>query len=88
MPRVISATEAKKRLRQVMSWVAEKGEEVVIQVYDRPKAVVVSYEACEEFRRLREEARRREALRRLEALALWMALAVWETYRLLQREYT
>ena len=69
MARVISATEAKKRLGQVVTWAAEEGEEVVIQAHGKPKAVIVSYEAYQEFRRLREEARRREALQQLEALA-------------------
>ena len=69
MTRVISATEAKKRLGQVVTWAAEEGEEVVIQAHGKPKAVIVSYETYQEFRRLREEARRREALQQLEALA-------------------
>ncbi len=69
MAKVISATEAKVRWGKVMDWVADEGEEVIIETRGRPRAVLLSYEAYREFRRLREEAHRREALRRLEALA-------------------
>ena len=69
MAKVISATEAKVRWGKVMDWVADEGEEVIIETRGRPRAVLVSYEAYQEFRRLREKARREEALQKLEALA-------------------
>lgn len=68
MPKSVSASEAKNRLGSFMDWVVENEDEVIIQSYGDPKAVLVPYAAYERFVQFRELVRREEALRQLESL--------------------
>ena len=69
MTRTISATEAKAKLSALINWAVNNRDEVVVESRGVPKAVILSYDAYEQFNELREEARRRELLAQLEELA-------------------
>lgn len=68
MVRTISATEAKNRLGEVMGWVRENQDEVIIESRGQPAAVIMSYEEYEKIRDLKEQQRREEIFNRLEQL--------------------
>jgi prevent-host-death family protein len=68
MPKSVSASEAKNRLGSIMDWAVENMDEVIIQSYGDPKAVILPYAQYERFVQFREMLRREEALRRLEGL--------------------
>ena len=69
MAREISATEAKAKLSALMEWTVANQDEVIIQSRGNPKAVIISYDAYEQYKDLQENARRKDALAKLEALA-------------------
>lgn len=69
MARTISATEAKAKLSALINWAIENKDEVVVESRGRPKAVIIPYEAYEQFNELREHERRRQLLAQLEELA-------------------
>jgi prevent-host-death family protein len=68
MVRTISATEAKNRLGEVMGWVRENQDEIIIESRGQPAAVIMSYEEYEKIRNLKEQQRREEIFNRLEQL--------------------
>ena len=68
MPKTISANEAKNRLGTWLGYVSEQNDEVVVESYGKPKAVVISISAFEELQALRERKRRAELLKQLRAL--------------------
>ncbi len=69
MTRMISATEAKAKLSSLMDWAVKNRDEVIVQSRGNPKAVIISYDAYEQYKELEEQARRKKALAQLEALA-------------------
>lgn len=69
MARTTSATEAKAKLSALMDWAVRNQDEVIIESRGNPKAVLVSYDAYEQFKELQEQARRKKALAQLEELA-------------------
>lgn len=68
MPKTVSASEAKTRLGSLVDWAVESQDDVIIETYGEPKAVLMSYEEYQKVRDLREKARCEEALARLEQL--------------------
>ena len=68
MPRTISATEAKNKLGEVMGWVRDTHDEVIIESRGEPKAVIMSYQEYEKLKEVKEQQRRAEILARLEQL--------------------
>ena len=68
MPKAVSAAEAKNRLGSLLGYVADEGDEVIVESHGKPKAVIMSYAAYEQVRELRERQRRADALARLRAL--------------------
>lgn len=68
MPKTVSASEAKNRFGSMVEWAIKNQDEVIIQSYGEPRAVLVPFEAYQRVLELREQARRREALERLEQL--------------------
>lgn len=68
MLRTVSALEAKNRLGALLGYVADEGDEVIVESRGKPKAVLMSYAAFEEVQELREAKRRADALARLRAL--------------------
>lgn len=69
MARTISATEAKAKLSSWINWAIKNKDEVIVESRGRPKAVIIPYEAYEQFKELRGKARRRQLLAQLEELA-------------------
>lgn len=65
MPRTISASEAKNKFGEVIGWVDEHGDEIIVESRGEPKVVILPYREYEEIKKLREQAHRREALHRL-----------------------
>ena len=68
MPRTVSASEAKTHFGSIVDWAVESNEDVVVESYGSPKAVIMSYEEYREVLRLREAARRQKALAQLRQL--------------------
>jgi prevent-host-death family protein len=68
MSKTISANEAKNRLGTWLAHVNNTDEEVIIERHGKPKAVIMSFEAFEEVKELREKQRRAKAVRDLRAL--------------------
>jgi prevent-host-death family protein len=68
MSKTISANEAKNRLGTWLALVNDTDEEVIIERHGKPKAVIMSFEAFEEVKELREKERRAEAIRDLRTL--------------------
>ena len=69
MPKRVSATEAKINLGAMMEWTVAETDEVIIESRGRPKAVLISYPAYQEVRKIQEAIRREQAIAQLEALA-------------------
>ena len=68
MSKTISANEAKNRLGTWIGYVNENDDDVIVESYGKPKAVIMSIEAYEEVQQLREQKRRAELLDQLRAL--------------------
>jgi prevent-host-death family protein len=68
MPKTISANEAKNRLGSVLGYVSDDDDEVIVESYGKPKAVVMSISAYEEVQAMREQRRRAQAFNELRAL--------------------
>lgn len=66
--RFVSATEAKSRFGSILTWLTKKNRDVVIQVYGKPKAVVMSYREYRKVQKLREREQRSMIWKKLEAL--------------------
>lgn len=66
--RIVSVTEAKSYFGSILKWVTEKNRDVVIQVYGKSKAVVMSYRDYRVAQKLRERERQRKSGEELEAL--------------------
>lgn len=68
MPKIMSSNDAKQRWGSVLGYVADHADEVIVESHGKPKAVVISVAAYEEFEALREQRRRAEVLERLRRL--------------------
>ena len=68
MPRSVSATEAKNKLGSLIGWVAETGDEVIVENHGEPAAVLISVTEYDELRTLREKERRARMLEEMRAL--------------------
>lgn len=68
MPKTISANEAKNRLGTWLGYVSEQNDEVIVESYGKPKAVIMSISEFKEVEELRDQKRRADALRDLRAL--------------------
>ncbi len=68
MPKAISSNEAKQRWGSLLGYVSDQGDEVIVESHGKPKAVVISIAAYEEFQSLRDRQRRADALERLRGL--------------------
>ena len=65
MTRSVSTTEAKNNLSAILSDVATKHEDVIVESHGKPKAVIVSFEEYAALREDREAKRRNAAIERL-----------------------
>lgn len=68
MPKTMSSNDTKQRWGSVLSYVTDEGGEVIVESHGKPKAVVLSVAAYEEFQTLRAQQRRADALERLRRL--------------------
>jgi prevent-host-death family protein len=68
MPKTVSSTEAKALFGTLLKWTAEQDDEVIVELYGKPMAVLMPYDEYEKIRQLREQERRRVALESLRAL--------------------
>jgi prevent-host-death family protein len=68
MARAVSTTEAKNKLTELIAWVREQQDEVIVERHGEPRAVIMSFDAYERLAALKEQQRRRDALDRLRKL--------------------
>ena len=68
MPRTVSASQAKTQFGSIIKWAIDAQDNVIIESYGQPKAVIVPFEAYQRMVELQEKARREQALARLERL--------------------
>ncbi len=70
MPKTVSASEAKTNFGAVVDWAVHQNDEVIIQSYGEPKAVLISFTEFQKLAKLREQDRRRQALAEMEQLRI------------------
>lgn len=68
MPKRVSASEAKTRFGAIVDWALESNDDVIVESYGKPTAVIMSFGEYQKVLGLREQARRQEALATLEEL--------------------
>ena len=68
MPKALSSNEAKQRWGSLIAYVSEQNGEEIVESHGKPKAVVLSIAAYEEFQALCEQKRHTDALERLRRL--------------------
>lgn len=69
MDRVVTATEAKARLGELMRRAIDTGDAVIVESRGKPQVALVPYEEYERLQKLKQRARREEALAQLRELA-------------------
>jgi prevent-host-death family protein len=62
MPRAIKTTDLRRRTRQVLDWVRVDGEEIIVESYNTPQAVIISYSDYLTYKELERAETRRQAL--------------------------
>ncbi len=65
MTRIVTSTQLKQKTGEILAYAIENKEEVIIQRYDVPKAVIVDYDAYQRMR----EAQRELDFRRIREIA-------------------
>ena len=68
MTRTVTTTEAKAKLSELLGWVREHRDRVIVENRGEPSAVILSYHEFEELQQLREQQRRQEAIATLRRL--------------------
>jgi prevent-host-death family protein len=68
MSKTVSAVDAERRFGELLGYVTEQGDEVIIERHGKPAVVIISASAFEEVEALRDRLRRLEALERLRRL--------------------
>jgi prevent-host-death family protein len=68
MPRTVSASEAKNRLGSLIEWALTNQDEVIVESYGKPKAVIMRYTEYETITELRAQSHRQAILARLHQL--------------------
>jgi prevent-host-death family protein len=68
MPKAVSTAEAETEIGSLLEYVAEQGDEVIVERHGKPEVVFISAAAYEEVDTLRDRLRRLEALERLRRL--------------------
>lgn len=69
MNQIVTATEAKARLGELMRRAVDTGDAVIVESRGKPQVALVPYVEYAELQRLKERARREEALAQLRELA-------------------
>ena len=65
MPKTVTTSEANNTLGSLVGWVVENEDEVIVESQGEPRAVIMSFDAYEELRVLKEQQRRQAALEQL-----------------------
>lgn len=65
MTRIVTSTQLKQKTGEILAYAIENKEEVIIQRYDVPKAVIIDYDAYQRMR----EAQKELDFRRLREIA-------------------
>ena len=61
MPRTVSSTQAKAQLGTLLKWIDQHDDEVIVELYNKPTAVIMTYDEYEEIVKLRRQERQRQA---------------------------
>ena len=70
MSRVVRRTALRRNARAILDWVRTNREEVIIQTYGSPQAVIISCEEYQNYKRLQARVeQRQEVVRRLSRIA-------------------
>lgn len=69
MNNVVTATEAKARLGELMRRAIDSGDSIVVECRGKPRVALVPYVEYEELQKLKQRARREAALAQLRELA-------------------
>ena len=69
MNHVVTATEAKARLGELMRRAVDHGDSIIVESRGKPQVALIPYEEYEELQKLKQRARREEALAQLRELA-------------------
>jgi antitoxin YefM len=68
MSKTVSAIDAERRFGELVEYVTEHGDEVIVERHGKPAVVIISAAEFEEVEELRDRLRRLEALERLRRL--------------------
>lgn len=68
MPKIISSSEAKSRLGELLKWVTEMRDTVIVTRYGEPAAVIMSHTEYQAVEKLRKREQKRKVLDALNAL--------------------
>lgn len=69
MNRIVTATEAKARLGELMRRAVDTGDAVIVESRGKPQVALVPYAEYKELQKLKQRAKREEALAQLRELA-------------------
>jgi PHD/YefM family antitoxin component YafN of YafNO toxin-antitoxin module len=68
MPKTVNAKEAGTTLDSLVGWVVDNQDEVIVETEGKAQAVIISFDAYEQVRALKEQQRRQAALEELRQL--------------------
>ena len=68
MPRTVSASIAKNQLGALIQWSLRNQDEVIIESYGNPKAVIMPFDEYQSIQALRDQKRREKALSQMQKL--------------------
>jgi len=67
VPKIVSSTQAKANLGTLLKWIGQNDDEVIVALYNKPAAVLMTYAEYEEIVKLRKQEQQRQALTELQA---------------------
>lgn len=67
--KTVSVSEARQQLNALVEWAIENQDGVVIEKYNKPKAVLISYEDFEKYQQIKAKEQQQAAWAALQALA-------------------
>lgn len=67
--KTVSVSEARQQLNALVEWAIEHQEGVVIEKYNKPKAVIISFEDFQTLQQIKENEQRQQAWLEFQALA-------------------
>lgn len=61
MPKIVSSSQAKAHLGTLLKWIDQHDDEVIVELYNKPAAVLMTYAEYEEIVKLRKKERQQQA---------------------------